>query len=334
MSALIVCCAGIIQYTIYEYIEPAQFLLFYPAVILGALYGDGTSAILLSAFLGQYFFAGTTMSWPNDVVRLAFFMTSGFMIRKIIRQQVMEKLRAESIVLLLNEEKLAREKFVSTLSHDLQTPLTSAKLQIQLLLRKKDNKETDNLNLGKVHLSIIRIENMIRDLLDANRIHAGERLHLKIDECELRELVESTVADLNIQYGDRFRVKRSSPVHGFWNCEGIRRIIENICTNAVKYGEENSPVTIQLEKASEGVLLSIHNQGIPIPENDIPFLFQPYHRSKNAEQGEKAGWGLGLTLVKGLTEAHGGMVKVESTAAGGTIFTVYLPLDARKNAGY
>jgi signal transduction histidine kinase len=79
----------------------------------------------------------------------------------------------------------------------------------------------------------------------------------------------------------------------------------------------------------QGVLIAVNNQGAPIPPEELPTLFEPFKRVKQVDSAGPQGWGLGLTLVKGLTEAHGGRVRVESDAERGTTFVVELPRDAR-----
>lgn len=110
----------------------------------------------------------------------------------------------------------------------------------------------------------------------------------------------------------------------------MRRVLENLCNNAVKYGAHEHPITVTLKQLESGqALLSVHNWGAPIAAEDQATLFEPYRRTKAAQRGEQRGWGLGLTLVKGLVEAQHGTVKVESTEASGTTFTVILPIDVR-----
>jgi signal transduction histidine kinase len=110
----------------------------------------------------------------------------------------------------------------------------------------------------------------------------------------------------------------------------LRRVIENLCTNAVKYGLADTPITITLKAEAERVQLSVHNYGPVIPKEQQSRLFEAFQRAPSAEQSGKRGWGLGLTLVRGITEAHGGSVEVASSEKEGTTFTVSLPWDTRR----
>jgi signal transduction histidine kinase len=95
--------------------------------------------------------------------------------------------------------------------------------------------------------------------------------------------------------------------------------------NAVKYSTPDSQVTLLLEFGKKAVELTVHNEGKPIAENEIPLLFQNFRRSKSANEGTKTGWGLGLTVVKGVIEAHKGKIRVESKEGKGTSFILEIP---------
>lgn len=334
VSLVIVTLAAILQNLMWEYIEPAPFILFYPAVILACLHGDGNFAILLSCLAYQYYFVPPPdtlrMLWPDDYLRMSLFLISTIMIRKIIRGQTTEKLKAEAAVERLEEsekklmlEREAREKFVSTLTHDLQTPLTAAKLHLELIKRKKDDPEAITKSLIKTFSNITRVEVMIQNLLDANRIKAGEKMHVIRAEVSMNSIIDKTIKDMTAIHGDRFKTKCPEDITGVWSAESIRRILENLCNNAVKYGDE-SPITICTDVIKDGVILSVNNKGSTVSEEESKRLFDPFQRA-NSVKGQKKGWGIGLTLVKGLTEAHNGTVSVQSDEKDGTTFSIYLP---------
>jgi signal transduction histidine kinase len=109
----------------------------------------------------------------------------------------------------------------------------------------------------------------------------------------------------------------------------LRRVIENLISNAAKYGSPTGPITLTLEKRASEIDISVHNVGNPLPREELLQLFDPFHRSSTADASPHVGWGLGLTLVRGVAEAHGGRVHVESTPEAGTTFTLSLPLDSR-----
>jgi len=236
------------------------------------------------------------------------------------QEQAIEKFRTEQFL---------REQFVSTLTHDLRSPLAAAKISAQLLSRSSNSPDKLAILSGRIVGSLTRASQMIENLLDANRIKAGKTLPLELKAFNLVALVTETLSELTtVVEEDRFVFKsKDMVITGYWSEDGMRRIVENLCTNAVKYGAKGTPVTVSLELVDDQVLIRVHNVGNPIPAEEISNLFDPFKRATTSSQSKGKGWGLGLTLVKGLAEAHGGSVKVESTLNDGTLFTVCFPVE-------
>ena len=103
----------------------------------------------------------------------------------------------------------------------------------------------------------------------------------------------------------------------------MRRVIENLAINAVKYGYPDTPIILTLQQIETQISLTVYNEGDPIPLDAQSILFQQFRRTVSAE--EQTGWGLGLFLVKSIIEAHQGTIEVESAAGKGTSFIVKLP---------
>ncbi|MBC7692422.1 MAG: PAS domain-containing protein [Methylotenera sp.] len=228
----------------------------------------------------------------------------------------------------LETEQQLREQFVAALTHDLRTPLTAAKMSAQLMMRNADEK---TLKLAsRISHNMDRAELMIRDLLDASRIKAGERVPLKIEACDLNSVLHGTVEDLAAAYGDRLVFKSSGQVLGWWDRLAVQRCVENLAINAVKYGSTSAPVSISVDQDGDFVLISVHNDGIALSSQEINGFFKPFKRAESAMRSGQKGWGIGLTLVKGFAEAHGGSVEARSEEGQGTTFTMRLPLDTRQ----
>jgi signal transduction histidine kinase len=124
-------------------------------------------------------------------------------------------------------------------------------------------------------------------------------------------------------------VRGAKTARGIWSAEELRRAVWNLASNAVKYGSPGSPIVFTIDCTTSAVAISVHNRGTPIPPDEQATLFTPFSQSRSRSAGGTPGWGLGLTLVRGCAEAHGGSVHVESDAEAGTTFTIVLPLDAR-----
>lgn len=239
----------------------------------------------------------------------------------------------ETTVQNLGIERDLRERFVATLTHDLRTPMTAAKMSSQLLARKADDPSAVRVHSKRISANMDRADSMIRDLLDANRLKAGDGIPITIDRHELDLLLRATIQGLEELHGPRFLLELpESPTVGYWDPTGVQRMVENLATNAIKYGTQDTPVSVRALTTPGWIELSVHNEGDPIAPDDQATLFQPYRRTASAINSGQRGWGIGLTLVKGLADSHGGSVCVQSSAQRGTVFTVRLPLDSRERA--
>ncbi|HEY9643109.1 MAG TPA: HAMP domain-containing sensor histidine kinase [Coleofasciculaceae cyanobacterium] len=216
-----------------------------------------------------------------------------------------------------------QELFMVTLTHDLRNPINVVKMGTQLLLRRLEQGDDHADVLARMMNAIDRLNTMIQNLLDASRLRAGYRLKMDFEDCNLALLIHDIVADLNFAYGKRFVVVSDAEVKS--NCcrKELRRVIENLVTNAVKYGAPDTPITLTLQQTETQVSLTVHNEGKPIAPEAQSILFQQFRRTTCAE--EQTGWGLGLFLAKSITEAHQGTIGVESAEGKGTSFIVTLP---------
>lgn len=229
----------------------------------------------------------------------------------------------------LRTDAAYRDTFVATLTHDLRSPLSSAMTRAELIrLHPGSSEEVRGWAEGILD-AVRRADRMISDLLDAARVDSREGLSLDMEHCDLKEIAAEACRELSSRHGDRFTIDVDGATTGFWNRDGLRRVLDNLLANALKYGEAERPITIGIRRVDDHVLLTVHNYGSIIPAEEQQKLFRPFHRTRTAYASRARGWGIGLTLVKGVAEAHGGMVKVESYRKEGTTFTVDLPADAR-----
>lgn len=250
---------------------------------------------------------------------------------QMVREQAIREALEQDVV-ALKQERALREQFVSLLTHDLRTPLTAAKAGAQMLLRDSQCSEASLRFATRILSNLDRADTMMRNLLDANLLRAGGRLPLSIQSCELREVVGAALQDLSTIHGDRFVVEAPKDVQGWWDPMALRRVVENLVGNAVKYGAPAAPITVTIRGEDDRVHLSVHNVGEPIPPEEAGRLFEPFRRAVRPSPGDVVGWGVGLTLVRGIAEGHGGAVGVESSLDAGTTFSVELPRDARRYA--
>jgi signal transduction histidine kinase len=216
-----------------------------------------------------------------------------------------------------------QELFMVTLTHDLRGPVNVMKLGTQLILRRLERGDAHVDVAVRMISAIDRMDAMIQNLLDASRLRAGQSLKFEFEECYLDQLLQEVVEDLSFTYGERFVVVADLKVRGNCNRKQMRRVIENLTANAVKYGARDMPITLTLQQTATQIELTIHNEGAPIAPEAQPILFQQFRRTVSAE--DQTGWGLGLFLARSIVEAHQGTIAVESAEGKGTSFIIRLP---------
>jgi signal transduction histidine kinase len=221
-----------------------------------------------------------------------------------------------------------RDQFFAMVAHDLRNPLNTALTTAQLIRQVPAAQQVPQW-ADRVIDNIRRVDRMVHDILDALHVQIGGRLQLDLEECDLVEIARATLEHLKVQHGDRLVLVASQPVPGYFAPDDLRRALENLVTNAVKYGATSGPITVTVRQEYERAVLSVHNDGEPIPDDQKETLFRAFQRATAPQTSDKRGWGLGLAQVRAVAEAHGGSIIVDSTSATGTTFTIDVPLDAR-----
>jgi signal transduction histidine kinase/DNA-binding NarL/FixJ family response regulator len=246
-----------------------------------------------------------------------------------VTKQVLARSAIEHTVAQLTEERAIRERFVLTLAHDLRGPLQVVEMASSLLVHQSLDPELLSKSVERIRRNVALADSMICDLLDANRLQAGDRMPLSVRPGDLQDIVATAATDLVDRHGGRIRVRHSTgPVPGLWDGAAIRRVIENLAGNAIKYGQHGGPITLGLSCTDGTAEITVHNEGEPILAIDHAAIFEPFYRLPSAASGSHTGWGVGLTLVRGIAEAHGGTASVHSDAIDGTTFSVWLPIQA------
>jgi signal transduction histidine kinase len=221
-----------------------------------------------------------------------------------------------------------RDQFFATVAHDLRNPLTAAQASAALIAR---NPQADGVAGWATRIvdNISRADRMVRDLLDAMRVQAGARLRLEIKPCDLVEVVRQSIDRFHTEAGERIVLVAPRPVRGHAAPDALGRAVENLTSNALKYGARARPITVTVGETHGRGFVTVHNYGPVIPSEKRETLFRAFQRLSDAETSGNSGWGLGLAQVRAVAEAHGGSIGVDSLPDRGTTFTIDIPLDAR-----
>jgi signal transduction histidine kinase len=219
-------------------------------------------------------------------------------------------------------EELSRAELVSTVAHELRSPLTSVKGFTSTLLNKWDrfNDDQKRLMLETVNADADRVTRLITELLDIARIDSG-RLTVRRQVVDVGRVVERHVTGMIVAGHEdgRFDVRLIDGVPEMWvDADKLDQVVGNLLENAVRHGE--GKVTIVVEPDGDGVAVTVMDDGEGISEELQDRVFTRFWRS-----GRRGGTGLGLYIVRGLVEAHGGRIEVGNSPDGGARFRFVLP---------
>ncbi|WP_194715091.1 sensor histidine kinase [Noviherbaspirillum soli] len=233
----------------------------------------------------------------------------------------------ESVNAFALAQSALRERFIITVAHDLRNPLQVISSAAELLLHARDPGRIGTL-AERIFNNSQRMDRMIQDLLDAAVFQSGERRRLHLSCFDIMETVREVCDQLVEVYGPRFEIV-GEPVEGWWDRDALKRVVENLVGNALKYGKPQAPIRIMTASQHERMLLTVHNDGEPIPAEQLETVFQVFRRAEAAKEGEERGWGIGLPYVRSVAESHGGSVQIDSAAGRGTTLSINIPVDAR-----
>jgi PAS domain S-box-containing protein len=234
----------------------------------------------------------------------------------------------------IREAERMMAAFVDMVSHELRTPLTSIRGFVATLLQAGEGSfdwETQSEFLDIVDTEAERLGQMIDDLLNVARLQNGRGLQFALQGVDLNVLIQRVVKlQSKSSYVRGHEIVVSSPeLPTIIGDEGkVEQVLNNLLSNALKYSPNGGTVTIAGEVEGEGIHLSVADQGMGIPKEQLPRMFQQFFRVEGSHMVGIKGTGLGLYLVKHLIEGHGGRIWVESDFGHGTAFHFWLPLDA------
>ncbi|UQA56654.1 sensor histidine kinase [Polyangium aurulentum] len=227
----------------------------------------------------------------------------------------------------LKDLERQREEWTALVAHDLRQPLSAIIVSLEALARRMEPASARNRAVRAV-TSARRLDRMIDDLLEVSRLEA-HRLELALSPTDLVALVQASV-DPFAHEGDHQKVivtAKDDVPRVQADAHGIQRVVENLLSNARKYGMPGAVVEVTVERVDAEVRVGIRNRGPGIPPEDLPVIFERFERGR-AQGGKVRGQGLGLYIAKALVQAHGGRIWVDSVPGETTTFWFTLPIDA------
>jgi signal transduction histidine kinase len=265
--------------------------------------------------------------------RAPFFANSDLELLQLLADQAAVILESRALideaarVRAREEATRLKDDFLSSAAHDLKTPLTGLVTQAQLLRRRAERDPlapVDRVGLDRMLEQSLRLRDLVLELLDVSRLEHGSLIGER-SPTDLAELADEIVSREDKTWS-RVELARQGPVMATVDRPRLEQVITNLVENALKYSPDGGAVHLRLRCEADEARIDVFDAGIGIAAEDLPLVFERFHRGRNVDDRRFAGMGLGLYITRGIVEQHGGRIWVESTPGQGSAFHVALPL--------
>ena len=232
-----------------------------------------------------------------------------------------------------DKEERERRLFVSNVSHELRTPLTSVKSYLEALdegaLSEPVAPDFVKVSLNETN----RMMRMVTDLLSLSRID-NETSHLEVELTNFTAFITFILNRFdkikNQDETKKYEISRDYPITPIWveiDTDKLTQVIDNIMNNAIKYSPDGGTITVSIKTTDEQLILSIADEGLGIPKQDLPKIFDRFYRVDKARSRAQGGTGLGLAIAKEIIKQHQGFIWAKSEYGVGSTFTIVLPYE-------
>lgn len=230
----------------------------------------------------------------------------------------------------LKEADRRKDAFLATLAHELRSPLAPIRNALEVIRLRQDDSQQVGRSRGMIERQLGQMVRLIDDLLDVNRISRG-KLELRTKRVRLADVIDSAVETTraSMEAADQrlFIELPDEPVHLEADRVRLAQVFANLLSNAAKYSEPGGRIWLHAERAEDGVSVTVRDEGRGIAAEDLTRVFEMFAQLDESPDIAGGGLGIGLTLVRQLTEQHGGSVEAHSEGPGkGSAFTVRLPV--------
>ena len=232
-----------------------------------------------------------------------------------------------------DKEERERRLFVSNVSHELRTPLTSVKSYLEAL---NEGALTEPVAPDFIKVSLDetnRMMRMVTDLLHLSRIDNATS-HLDVELINFTAFITFILNRFDKMKSQdeekKYELVRDYPITSVWieiDTDKMTQVIDNILNNAIKYSPDGGKITVSMKTTDDQMILSISDQGLGIPKEDLPKIFDRFYRVDKARSRAQGGTGLGLAIAKEIIKQHNGFIWAKSEYGKGSTFTIVLPYD-------
>lgn len=233
---------------------------------------------------------------------------------------------------ITEEEKLEtmRKEFVANVSHELKTPLTTIKSYVETILDGVvEDSESISHFLSVINNETDRMARLVRDLLQLSNFDSN-KIKFEYEYNDYAVLLKKTIEKMNVTAEKKGQIIeldcKNKEIVGYFDYDRLEQVILNIISNSVKYSKDDTKIKVCCEEIDSYVKISIKDQGIGIPQQDLERIFERFYRVDKARSRDLGGTGLGLAIAKEIIVAHGGKIVLNSTIGDGTEVLIEIPL--------
>lgn len=220
-----------------------------------------------------------------------------------------------------------KSELVSTVSHELRTPLSSVLGFTEMLLVKELKPEKQKKYLETIYKEAKRLTALINDFLDVQRIESGKQEY-QMTNVVLNQLIMEVINGFKHEHAHAIYLRDEAVVTQVWaDYDRLIQLFTNLISNAVKFSPEGGKVAIRIRNTADEIIVSVTDEGIGIPENELKHMFTKFKRIDNSASQKIGGTGLGLAISKAIVEAHQGKIWIESVESIGTSVLFSLPIN-------
>lgn len=225
----------------------------------------------------------------------------------------------------LKKQEMLRKRSTADIAHELRTPLSTLKTHIEAMLDGIWDPTKERLESFYEEIErLIKLVNNLRNLSKLEEVN----LNLSRSKFNVKDLVTSIIKNMEPIYNKKnykLIMGNTIDLEVFWDRDKIIQIMDNLLSNAYKYLEANGVVKIDMKREKNNIIIEVEDNGIGIPEKDLPYIFERFYRSDKSRSRNTGGSGIGLAITKALVEAHDGKIEVYSEEGKGTKFVIKMP---------
>jgi heavy metal sensor kinase len=293
----------------------------------------GLPVVIAVAIAGGYLMTQRALKPVDDITRSARRITSHNLSERLPTLNTGDEIERLSVslndmIMRLDESFQHLSRFSADASHELRTPLTILHGELEAIVQQPGLEPEVREAIGSALEETKGLAKIVESLLAISRLDTGE-VWMERERLDLAELTTTTAEQMRLLAEDRHialicDTDRWVEVEG--NRARLKQVVVNLLDNAIKYTPENGSVNVHVSATNGRAVLEIEDNGVGIPGEALPHVFERFYRVDKARSRQMGGTGLGLSIVKSICSAHGGQVTVDSTEGKGSHFRVELPL--------